>query len=97
MTIDEITSLAKIIVKGYVQGVSFRVYTKRKAKELGLTGYVKNLSNGDVEVVAEGKQKQIYKLIIWLRKEGSPASHVEDVLIEWLEKLENYNSFKVIF
>ncbi|NPE09194.1 MAG: acylphosphatase [Asgard group archaeon] len=87
----------EIVVKGLVQGVSFRIYTKRKAISLGLTGYVKNLSNGDVEVVAEGKRNQLLQLIKWLRKSGSPASNVTDVIIEWSEKLTNFTSFRVAF
>ncbi|MCK5046737.1 MAG: acylphosphatase [Candidatus Heimdallarchaeota archaeon] len=87
----------EIVVKGLVQGVSFRVYTRRKASSLGLTGYVRNLSNGDVEVVAEGKRNQLLQLIKWLRKSGSPASNVTDVIIEWSEKLTNYTSFRVVF
>jgi acylphosphatase len=87
----------KIIVKGYVQGVSFRAYTRRKANDLGLTGYVKNLRNGNVEVVAEGPQSKLYKLIIWFRKEGSPASQVEEVIVEWIKKIDNYNTFRIVF
>ena len=87
----------EIVVKGLVQGVSFRVYTKRKASSLGLTGYVRNLSNGDVEVIAEGKRDQLLLLIKWLRKSGSPASNVTDVIIIWSEKLTNYTSFRVAF
>ncbi|NHJ38770.1 MAG: acylphosphatase [Asgard group archaeon] len=86
-----------IIVNGLVQGVSFRIYTKRKANSLGLTGYVKNLANGDVEIVAEGVQEQLYKLISWLRKEGSPASQVIDVNVKWTKELKNYHSFSIEF
>lgn len=96
MTSREI-SYVNIIVKGFVQGVSFRAYTMRKAKSLGLTGYVKNLSNGDVEIAAEGYQDQLYKLIIWLQKEGSPASQVMDVIVKWSKILMNYNSFRIEF
>lgn len=87
----------EMVVKGLVQGVSFRVYTKRKAISLGLTGYVRNLSSGDVEVVAEGKRNQLLQLIKWLRISGSPASNVTDVMINWSEELENYNNFRVTF
>jgi len=87
----------EIVVKGLVQGVSFRIYTKRKATSLGLSGYVRNLSNGDVEVVAEGKRSQLLLLIKWLRRSGSPASNVTDVIINWSEELTNYNSFRVAF
>ena len=87
----------EIIVKGLVQGVSFRVYTKRKAVSLGLTGQVRNLANGDVEVIAEGKQEQLGQLIKWLRNKGSPASQVTDVTVNWSEELKNYTSFRVEF
>ena len=87
----------EIVVKGLVQGVSFRVYTKRKASSLGLTGQVRNLPNRDVEIIAEGKREQLFQLIIWLRKEGSPASQVTDVIVNWSEELVNYNSFIVAF
>ena len=90
-------SRVEIIVKGLVQGVSFRVYTKRKAASLGLTGYARNLPNGDVEVIAEGKRDHLLQLIKWLRNKGSPASQVTDVIIEWSEELVNYNSFRVAF
>ena len=87
----------EITVKGVVQGVSFRLYTKRKAISLGLTGQVRNLANGDVEVIAEGKREQLVQLIKWLRNKGSPASHVTEVRVNWSKELENYTSFRVVF
>ena len=86
---------ADILVKGLVQGVSFRAYTKRKAVSLGLTGSVKNLSSGDVFVVAQGPREKIFELIKWLRNEGSPASKVTDVKVEWKEEIENFNTFSI--
>lgn len=85
------------IVKGSVQGVNFRLYTKRKAKGLGLTGYVKNLTDGNVLVIAEGEKNDLYKLLKWLRTKGSPNSDVTDVIVETSEKLENYSSFRIEF
>ena len=86
-----------IIVKGLVQGVSFRAYTRRKAVSLGLTGQVRNLVNGNVEVIAEGNREMIVRLIKWLRNEGSPGSQVTAVEVNWSEELENYSSFRVVF
>jgi acylphosphatase len=96
MTNNKISQF-KAIVKGYVQGVSFRWYTKRKATALGLTGSVKNLPNGDVEVIAEGKLNHLYELIQWLRTKGSPASQVTEVIIKWSEKLDNFNTFRIAY
>ncbi len=94
---ETIIKRANIIVKGLVQGVNFRAYTRRRAKSLGLTGFVRNLSNGNVEIIVEGSQIQIYLLIKWLRNEGSPASDVTDVQVIWTNDLENFNSFRVVF
>jgi acylphosphatase len=67
-----------IIVSGRVQGVFFRDYTKRAAQGLGLTGQVRNLPDGTVEIVAEGDTQPLEKLIDCCRQ-GSPGSDVKDV------------------
>lgn len=94
---DEKEMHIDIIVKGRVQGVSFRAYTKRKAQSLAITGYVKNLSNGDVKIQAEGKKISLFDFIKWLRNEGSPASEVSEVKVDWSEKLKNYTTFGIKF
>ena len=86
---------AEVLVKGLVQGVSFRAYTKRKAVSLELTGSVKNLSSGDVFVVAQGPRTRVFELIKWLRNEGSPASEVTDVKVEWKDEFENQYRFTI--
>ena len=71
----------KFTVKGHVQGVGFRYYTSVQGLKLGLTGYVKNLNNGDVEVVACGTNAQISVFTEWL-KEGPRTATVESVIQE---------------
>ena len=66
-----------IIVRGVVQGVGFRVYTQQEARRLGLRGYVRNRSDGAVEIVAEGNAPAIDRLIAWV-KHGPPAAVVAD-------------------
>ena len=91
------TDLASIqaIVYGYVQGVFFRDFVSRRAVELGLTGYVRNLTSGEaVEVNAEGERKQLEKLIGYL-KVGPPAAEVEKVVINWSEYTGSYSGFRV--
>jgi acylphosphatase len=95
MTTANGSKRAIITVKGHVQGVSFRAYTQAKARELELKGFVKNLRNGDVLVDVEGGEDDIFQLIHWLQKEGSPASSVEKVLINWQKNLENYDYFRI--
>lgn len=71
----------RFVVTGRVQGVFYRSETKKQAQKLGLTGVVKNLSTGQVEVLACGEQEQIDILHRWLW-EGPKASSVSQVIDE---------------
>ena len=83
------------MVYGYVQGVFFRAFVSRQATELGLTGYVRNLPDGEVvEVNAEGERKQLEKLISYLEV-GPPAAKVEKVVTKWSEFTGNYPRFSI--
>jgi acylphosphatase len=68
----------RYIVKGMVQGVGFRYYTSHQAIKLGLTGYARNLNNGDVEVVAYGDTNKLEAMYLWLHQ-GSPMAQVTQV------------------
>jgi acylphosphatase len=93
---DELSSI-KATVHGRVQGVFFRASTRKVARELELSGTVRNLpGSGGVEVNAEGKKKQIDKLIEYL-KTGPPGARVENVEVERLEYTGNYTGFNVIY
>jgi acylphosphatase len=65
-------------IKGRVQGVWFRDSTRREALRLSITGYAKNLPNGDVEVLAEGDESALNSLCQWLH-EGPPMAKVSVV------------------
>lgn len=69
-------------ISGYVQGVSFRYYTRREAALLGLAGWVRNLPDGRVEVVAEGAEGQLQELIDWCHHGPSQAG-VSGVEVRW--------------
>ena len=69
------------IVKGKVQGVWYRQSTLEKASQLGITGWVRNKTNGDVELVACGDELSLSKLKEWLWQ-GPPMASVTEVLIE---------------
>jgi acylphosphatase len=56
----------RVTVSGHVQGVCFRHYTRLKANELGITGWVRNLSNGDVEALICGSSEQTDAMLAWL-------------------------------
>ena len=70
-----------LVIHGRVQGVFFRKYTFDKANDLGLKGMVRNLPNGDVEIIAEGREEVLKEFVEWCYK-GSPASKVESVSVE---------------
>ena len=66
-------------VQGHVQGVWFRDSTRREAERLGITGYARNLSNGDVEVLGCGSGKALDDLGVWLQ-DGPPMARVSKVI-----------------
>lgn len=85
----------RAIVKGVVQGVGFRYYTLRKAHTLEhVTGYVKNLPDGSVEVVAEGPEPALLQLLRHIER-GPLGSEVESVDVEWRKPSGKYDQFTI--
>jgi acylphosphatase len=80
-------------VSGRVQGVFYRATCVRKAEELGLTGYARNLADGRVEVLACGDEAAIEAFVAWLW-EGSPASKVTDVATERADPAEGQRTLR---
>lgn len=76
---------AHVFISGFVQGVGFRQFIKRKAKEFGLTVWIKNLSDGRVEALFEGSRDRIEE-VISLCREGPFLSEVKNVEVEWIKK-----------
>lgn len=81
-------------VYGRVQGVGFRYSTVIQARRIGVTGYTRNMPDGSVEVVAEGEEDKLKKLISWL-KQGPPASRVDNVDFHYTSYNGYYKSFGV--
>ena len=88
-------STVKITVSGYVQGVGFRYFIARFCSGLGITGYAKNLWNGNVEIYAEGRKEYLEELIK-RTKEGPRSAQVENCRVEWLEYKNKYDNFEVL-
>jgi acylphosphatase len=82
------------IIHGRVQGVYYRAFARRRAAELGLTGYARNLPDGTVEVHAEGEREQLQRLIGNLEN-GPPAARVSRVITDWSEYTGNYTGFSI--
>ena len=83
-----------LIISGRVQGVFFRDNTRRKATELGLKGYAKNLLDGNVEVVAQGDEEKLNELIEFIKR-GPGIAKVENIKIKHKEP-ENFKNFEII-
>ena len=71
-----------LYVSGRVQGVGFRFYTVRVAKRFGITGWVRNLYDGRVEIYAEGRKPNVQGFIEEI-KVGPPSAHVSNVVEHW--------------
>ena len=82
-------------VSGKVQGVFFRSFTKSEAASLEILGWVKNLSDGRVEVLAEGNKGALDELLGRI-KEGSPGARVEKVDVMWGKYVGDLNGFRIV-
>lgn len=82
-----------LIVSGRVQGVFFRDNTRKKATELGLNGYAKNMPDGNVEVIAEGNEEKLKELIEFIKK-GPGVAKVTNIKIKHKEP-ENVDKFEI--
>ena len=80
-------------IEGHVQGIGFRAFTRRKAYQLSLAGWVKNLDDGRVEAVFEGGEEAVEKMVQWCHK-GSFLAQVLDVEIK-REKVEGLIGFEI--
>ena len=82
------------VVRGHVQGVSFRYYTQAEAERLGLTGWVRNLRDGAVEVAAEGPRPTLEAFLSFLHQ-GPPSAQVTEVRSEWAPANGEFGRFDI--
>jgi acylphosphatase len=83
-----------LIIEGKVQGVYFRATAKDVADEIGVTGWVKNTEEGNVEIAATGNNEQLQKFVEWCRV-GPRRAIVTNVQLKNIDE-ENFKSFEVI-
>ncbi len=86
---------AHVFISGFVQGVGFRHFVRKKAQKLGLKGWVTNLPDRRVEAAFQGSEEKISEMIK-LCKKGSFISEVENIDVEWVEKDEEFSEFKIV-
>lgn len=84
----------KIFISGSVQGVYFRQFVKKKADELNLSGFVRNLENGRVEIVAEGRDENVNEMVEACKK-GAPQASVKEIQTQELSH-QGFDSFKIL-
>jgi acylphosphatase len=85
---------AHILVNGRVQGVFYRQSTREKAKSLGLSGWVRNLADGRVEIEATGPRLKLDALVDWSH-DGPPHAVVDSVDVEWAEAEKHHGLFAI--
>ena len=81
-------------VRGRVQGVSFRYYTRQEANRLGLSGWVRNESDGSVSVVAEGTRENLSRFLDFLQH-GPPGARVSGVASKLSNQAQEFSSFEI--
>ena len=84
----------KIVVRGRVQGVWYRVSAHQFASTLDVTGFVRNLEDHSVEIIATGESYEIEKLINWCHK-GSPLSRVDDIVVTKQKAIVEFKDFSI--
>jgi len=84
----------RVIISGRVQGVWFRANTKQQAEQLGLTGWVRNTSNGCVEAVFEGEENLVKEMIEWCHK-GPSLAKVEKVDVKNQNPTDGFDGFSI--
>lgn len=85
---------ARLLIQGRVQGVGYRANTRRMANKLNLRGWVRNLRNGDVELLVEGPEVEVDRLIVWCHR-GPTSAYVSKVRVEKSKATREFDGFAV--
>lgn len=84
----------QLVVKGRVQGVYFRASAQREARQLGLTGWVKNRPDGSVEMIVEGEEDQVKDFLSWAQH-GPTTARVDKVDTKWRSYTGQFADFRI--
>jgi len=87
---------AHVFYSGHVQGVGFRYTAEDIAESLGLKGWVKNLSDGRVEIIAEGDEKDLKDFLDKISR-GQMTRYIKDADVSWEKATKEFESFEVAF
>ncbi len=89
------TKRVLLIVRGRVTGVFFRAATQREARRLGITGWVKNRPDGNIEILAEAEEDAIREMVSWAQH-GPSAARVDDVDVRWRSYTGEFSDFRIV-
>lgn len=87
---------AHALIEGRVQGVCFRMDTRRAALERNVTGWVRNLPDGRVEALFEGKESDVKSMLKWCES-GPALASVSKVTVDWRDYTGKFDSFEIVF
>lgn len=85
---------AHVVIRGYVQGVWFRASTRDEATRIGVSGWVRNLSDGSVDALFEGEKKKVEEIIGWCHR-GPSGAQVSKVEISWEPYKAEFKHFDI--
>jgi acylphosphatase len=87
---------AHVLISGRVQGVNFRAYMRDRAREAGVEGWVRNLSDSRVEAIFEGTRSAVQKLVSWCYS-GPVHAEVAKVELTWEDPTGKEGSFSILW
>jgi len=89
-------AFVRVVVQGRVQGVGYRWFARDVGKRLGLSGFVRNLPDGDVEVQAVGDRAVLERMVAQLQR-GPGFAYVTNVVCEWADEGPVFSDFRIAF
>ena len=87
-------SRAHVVISGVVQGVSFRYHARTEALKNSVTGWVRNLPDGRVEAVFEGRKEDVEKMIEFCER-GPPNAYIGKLNVKWEDSKDETNGFEI--
>ena len=85
---------ARILIEGRLQAMNFRYNTQKQAKKWGLTGFIRSLADGRIEIEAQGEETDVEKILAWCQEEPQ-GSQIRSILYRYDEPQERYSDFNV--
>jgi acylphosphatase len=84
----------RILIEGRLQGANFRLNTQSRAHQLGLFGFIRNLSDGRIEIEAQGDEDKVEEMLSWCQEEPH-SSQIRSILFRHDEPINRYSDFEV--